>query len=164
MACKYYINGLTLSREQFLDYVKKEPIHESSKVLGTSVAADAPFVKNTGSVTKLLLKHAIREAVKDGATKVTWEGGDVQFNRWGSEEIHWRKETAQPKGTKEWGYNVGDKYFKTEKEAKEYADSHKWSLLINEQSTGAEAFGITLEPAGGSKSPTMEQLYTLGKV
>ena len=33
------------------------------------------------------------------------------------------------------------------------------------QSTGdAEAFGITLEPAGGSKSPTMEQLYTLGKV
>lgn len=28
----------------------------------------------------------------------------------------------------------------------------------------AEAFGITLEPAGGSKSPTMDQLYTLGKV
>lgn len=29
---------------------------------------------------------------------------------------------------------------------------------------GAEAYGITLEPAGGSASPTMEQLYTLGKV
>lgn len=28
----------------------------------------------------------------------------------------------------------------------------------------AEAFGITLEPAGGSPSPTLEQLYTLGKV
>jgi len=28
----------------------------------------------------------------------------------------------------------------------------------------AEAFGITLEPAGGSVSPTLEQLYTLGKV
>ena len=28
----------------------------------------------------------------------------------------------------------------------------------------AEAFGITLEPDGGSISPTMEQLYTLGKV
>tara|TARA_R110002049_G_scaffold307746_2_gene509314 strand:- start:3973 stop:4770 length:798 start_codon:yes stop_codon:yes gene_type:complete len=26
----------------------------------------------------------------------------------------------------------------------------------------SEAFGITLEPAGGSKSPTLEQLYTLG--
>lgn len=28
----------------------------------------------------------------------------------------------------------------------------------------AEAFGITLEPAGGSKTPTLEQLYTLGQV
>ncbi|MEM6717819.1 MAG: anti-sigma factor [Bacteroidota bacterium] len=28
----------------------------------------------------------------------------------------------------------------------------------------SEAFGITLEPAGGSESPTLEQLYTLGVV
>lgn len=28
----------------------------------------------------------------------------------------------------------------------------------------SEAFGITLEPAGGSKTPTMEQLYTIGVV
>ncbi|NIK92828.1 anti-sigma factor [Mangrovimonas sp. CR14] len=28
----------------------------------------------------------------------------------------------------------------------------------------SEAFGITLEPAGGSESPTMDQLYTLGAV
>lgn len=33
-----------------------------------------------------------------------------------------------------------------------------------EKTTDAEAFGITLEPAGGSLTPTMEQLYTLGKV
>lgn len=33
-----------------------------------------------------------------------------------------------------------------------------------EKTSDAEAFGITLEPAGGSASPTMEQLYTLGKV
>ncbi len=33
-----------------------------------------------------------------------------------------------------------------------------------DKTSGAEAFGITLEPAGGSASPTMEQLYTLGKV
>lgn len=32
------------------------------------------------------------------------------------------------------------------------------------QTDSAEAFGITLEPAGGSPTPTMEQLYTLGKV
>jgi anti-sigma-K factor RskA len=29
---------------------------------------------------------------------------------------------------------------------------------------GSEAFGITLEPAGGSETPTLSQLYTLGTV
>jgi anti-sigma-K factor RskA len=33
-----------------------------------------------------------------------------------------------------------------------------------DNTTEAEAFGITLEPEGGSATPTMEQLYTLGKV
>ncbi|PWA04775.1 anti-sigma factor [Flavobacterium psychrotolerans] len=37
-------------------------------------------------------------------------------------------------------------------------------LFAVEKANNAEAFGITLEPSGGSKSPTMEQLYTLGKV
>ena len=42
------------------------------------------------------------------------------------------------------------------------ADNHR--IFTVDNASGAEAFGITLEPAGGSKSPTMEQLYTLGKV
>ena len=33
-----------------------------------------------------------------------------------------------------------------------------------QKANGAQAFGITLEPKGGSPSPTMEQLYTLGVV
>lgn len=33
-----------------------------------------------------------------------------------------------------------------------------------ENNNNSEAFGITLEPAGGSETPTMEQLYTLGVV
>ena len=37
-------------------------------------------------------------------------------------------------------------------------------LFAVNDARGAEGFGITLEPAGGSASPTMEQLYTLGKV
>ena len=37
-------------------------------------------------------------------------------------------------------------------------------IFAVEKTSDAEAFGITLEPTGGSKSPTMEQLYTLGKV
>jgi len=42
------------------------------------------------------------------------------------------------------------------------ADSQR--IFSVDKAAGAEGFGITLEPAGGSASPTMEQLYTLGKV
>lgn len=42
------------------------------------------------------------------------------------------------------------------------SDANKIFAVSN--TADAEAFGITLEPAGGSVSPTMEQLYTLGKV
>ena len=37
-------------------------------------------------------------------------------------------------------------------------------LFTIENANASEAFGITLEPAGGSDSPTLEQLYTLGIV
>src|SRR6218665_589412 len=40
------------------------------------------------------------------------------------------------------------------------ADNHK--IFTVDKAAGAEGFGITLEPAGGSHSPTMEQLYALG--
>lgn len=43
-------------------------------------------------------------------------------------------------------------------------DSNNQRFFEVEKTGNAEAFGITLEPAGGSSSPTMEQLYTLGKV
>lgn len=42
------------------------------------------------------------------------------------------------------------------------ADANKIFTINN--ANESEAFGITLEPAGGSKSPTLEQLYTLGAV
>ena len=42
------------------------------------------------------------------------------------------------------------------------ADSNK--IFTIENANESEAFGITLEPAGGSKSPNLEQLYTLGAV
>jgi anti-sigma-K factor RskA len=43
-------------------------------------------------------------------------------------------------------------------------NGNKEKIFAVEKTGDAEAFGITLEPAGGSKGPTMEQLYTLGKV
>ena len=41
-------------------------------------------------------------------------------------------------------------------------DTNKIFAIAN--ANESQAFGITLEPAGGSDSPTMEQLYTLGVV
>lgn len=41
-------------------------------------------------------------------------------------------------------------------------DDNKIFTIAN--ANESEAFGITLEPTGGSESPTMEQLYTLGVV
>ncbi|MDX6182824.1 anti-sigma factor [Flavobacterium sp. Fl-77] len=43
-------------------------------------------------------------------------------------------------------------------------DVNDQKIFAVKQTDAAEAFGITLEPAGGSLTPTMEQLYTLGKV
>lgn len=42
------------------------------------------------------------------------------------------------------------------------SDDNKVFMLTN--TNESEAFGITLEPAGGSDSPNLEQLYTLGVV
>ncbi|WP_040253349.1 anti-sigma factor [Psychroserpens mesophilus] len=42
------------------------------------------------------------------------------------------------------------------------SDENKIFTIAN--ANESEAFGITLEPAGGSESPTMEQLHTLGVV
>jgi anti-sigma-K factor RskA len=36
------------------------------------------------------------------------------------------------------------------------------SLFVLNNSNASEAFGITLEPAGGSKTPTLEKLFVLG--
>jgi anti-sigma-K factor RskA len=43
-------------------------------------------------------------------------------------------------------------------------DTNNQKIFAVNKADEAEAFGLTLEPAGGSLTPTMEQLYTLGKV
>ncbi|MBJ2173303.1 anti-sigma factor [Aureibaculum sp. A20] len=43
-------------------------------------------------------------------------------------------------------------------------DENKVFALANGKENESEAFGITLEPEGGSETPTLEQLYTLGAV
>jgi anti-sigma-K factor RskA len=43
-------------------------------------------------------------------------------------------------------------------------ESNNQKIFAVDGASDAQAFGITLEPSGGSLSPTMAQLYTLGKV
>lgn len=43
-------------------------------------------------------------------------------------------------------------------------EENSQKIFAVDRTNEAEAFGITLEPAGGSLTPTMTQLYTLGKV
>ena len=43
-------------------------------------------------------------------------------------------------------------------------DSNETKLFTLENANESQAFGITLEPEGGSETPTLEQLYTLGTV
>lgn len=91
-------------------------------------------------------------------------------------EVHWDEKTNQ--------VYVDAKDLPTPPEGKEY---QVWSLTLDpltptsigllsnfsedenkifilENPNASQAFGITLEPKGGSKTPTMEQLYTLGVI
>jgi|AntDeeMinimDraft_5_1070356.scaffolds.fasta_scaffold00810_3 anti-sigma-K factor RskA len=43
-------------------------------------------------------------------------------------------------------------------------DQNEKKLFQLANANSSQGFGITLEPTGGSKTPTMSQLYTLGKV
>lgn len=43
-------------------------------------------------------------------------------------------------------------------------ESNESKLFTLENANESQAFGITLEPEGGSETPTLEQLYTLGTV
>ena len=82
MACEYKINGLTLSKDEFLNYVKKQPLEDSSKILGIMVTPSAPFITDTNKYVQLGLKVALKYAVNSGATKITWESGETQNDRY----------------------------------------------------------------------------------
>jgi len=107
----------------------------------------APFVTDTNAWTKLGLKVALKEAVKQGADKIAWSTGTQQFERWGSEEIHWRKNTERTPQEEARMKELGEKivnYKDTDEERIEYEKLARkeggYSLLINEQTSGATAF------------------------
>jgi len=92
-------------------------------------------------------------------------------------KVYWNKETkttyidaaglpAPPKGMvyQVWSLKLSPVLTPTSIGLLDNFEGNAQKIFAVSQTDSAEAFGITLEPAGGSLTPTMTQLYTLGKV
>lgn len=92
-------------------------------------------------------------------------------------KVYWNKQTkttyidaaglpAPPKGKvyQVWSLKLSPVLTPTSIGLLDNFEGNKQKIFAVSQTDSAEAFGITLEPAGGSLTPTMDQLYTLGKV
>ncbi|NDP27712.1 MAG: anti-sigma factor [Flavobacterium sp.] len=126
-------------------------------------------LKNEKTLTALTV-------VRDTKNTVINLGGQAVSPK-SSAKIYWNKETEvvfvdasglpePPKGMvyQIWSLKLQPQLTPTSIGLLSNFTANKEKIFAVEKTSGAEAFGITLEPAGGSQSPTMEQLYTLGKV
>lgn len=108
-------------------------------------------------------------------TGVTLGGQAVSPNSFA--KVYWNKATkttyidaaglpAPPKGMvyQVWSLKLSPVLTPTSIGLLDNFEGNSQKIFAVSQTDSAEAFGITLEPAGGSLTPTMTQLYTLGKV
>ena len=142
-------SGITVAEFDNLEKAKEFVVDKENKrqeqlKLGVPLA---PFVTDTNAWTKLALKVALKEAVKQGATKIAWTTGTQQFDRWGSEEIHWRKNTTRTPQEEARMKELGEKIVNYKDTSEERVEHEKlarkeggFSLLIKEQTSGATAF------------------------
>jgi anti-sigma-K factor RskA len=132
------------------------------------------------TVNDLELKTKVSQTalaiVRDTKNTVIQLGGQAVSPK-SSAKIYWNKETEvvyvdasglpePPKGMvyQIWSLKLQPQLTPTSIGLLSDFKANDSKIFAVEKTSDAEAFGITLEPAGGSKSPTMEQLYTLGKV
>lgn len=114
--------------------------------------------------------------IRDPKNTVITLGGQA-VSPTSSAKIYWNKETKvvyvdasglpkPPKGKvyQVWALKLAPVLTPTSIGLLKNFDANDQKLFAVSDTGFAEAFGITLEPEGGSVSPTMEQLYTLGKV
>lgn len=139
---------------------------EKSKLQETVVSLEA---KNKETETVL-------NVVRDDNTTVVALGGQAAAPT-AKAKIYWNKQTQvvyvdasglpEPPEGKEyqiWSLKLQPQLTPTSIGMLANFKANTSKVFAVEKTGDAEAFGITLEPKGGSKSPTMEQLYTLGKV
>lgn len=132
-------------------------------------AVDSLQLKNKTIETSLAV-------VRDPKNTVVSLGGQT-VSPTSSAKIYWNKETQvvyvdgsglpkPPKGMvyQVWALKLAPVLTPTSIGLLKDFDVNDHKLFAVSNTGYAEAFGITLEPEGGSLTPTMEQLYTLGKV
>lgn len=132
------------------------------------------------TVDSLALKNKTIETslavIRDPKNTIVTLGGQT-VSPASSAKIYWNKETKvvyvdasglpkPPKGKvyQVWALKLAPVLTPTSIGLLNNFDANDQKLFEVSDTSYAEAFGITLEPEGGSKTPTMEQLYTLGKV
>jgi GNAT superfamily N-acetyltransferase len=69
--------------------VAEKSVEKRINGLMTPGVPDSPFKKTWH---EFVFKRILREAVEKGYDTVSWTPGAVQFDRWGSEEIAWKRE------------------------------------------------------------------------
>ena len=143
------------------------------------VSTEMEKVKVENELNQLVLTNKLNETslaiVRDTKNTVVALGGQAVAPE-SSAKIYWNKETQvvyvdaaglpePPQGMvyQVWALKLNPLTPTSIGLLDKFDENNQRMFAVN--STGdAEAFGITLEPAGGSLTPTMEQLYTLGKV
>ena len=149
---------------------------ETNQVVQSSTIEKAKLEKD---LKALELKNAASETslavVRDTKNIIVTLGGQAVAPE-SSAKVYWNKETKvvyidaaglpePPQGMvyQVWALKLNP-LTPTSIGLLENFDANDQKLFAVNNADQAEAFGITLEPAGGSLTPTMEQLYTLGKV
>ena len=102
MACKYYIGDKVLTKDEFLGYVKGMPLKEFETITGQGIGAvpEAPFITETPKWVSLALKVALKQAVKEGASSISYTTGEQQNERYDlSKQVDKIYYKANPDGT-----------------------------------------------------------------
>ena len=169
---------------------KSEAIQRALDNLNRRKIQTAPFVMDTNAWTKLGLKVALKEAVAQGAERIAWSSGEQQFDRWGSEEIHWQtiskpnggsivvKNTDKApviRGRKAINLASISKDLDPQKEIERVAEKWglkpsdleykadiggKWNISVNEQTDNAQAFAGNEEALRQNKLAESELTIT----
>lgn len=154
---------------QKLNETNNQVVVINSEKENLAKAVDSLALKNKTIATSLAIIRDVKNTV------VSLGGQSVSPTS--SAKIYWNKKTQvvyvdasglpkPPKGMvyQVWALKLAPILTPTSIGLLKDFDANDQKLFAVSDTNYAEAFGITLEPEGGSLSPTMEQLYTLGKV